>query len=543
MEPFRKYIPVISILFLISCIKNDLPYPYIEGKILDVEVEGQTRIEISNTNTVTIEVNDSVDIRKLRINKMLITEEATVDPNEKSCIDYINFPKNGFASLEELPYSANTKVDFRSPFSLVLETYQSYPWKIIVNQPIGRTVEMSGQVGEPFVDELNKTIIVYVSKDHLLNNITVNKLKLGLAESVIRPDFASVTDFSRSKEFTVYNYPNDPEPEGETWTIAVLHTETVVQTKSASAWAKKAYLTGEAQTGTDETPTFAYRMEGESNWTTVPSSQINIQGGTFTTEITGLQAGRRYLYKAVLGSSSGDEKSFTTETEQPIANLNFDDWYKDGKTWYPNKNLTTDYLWDSGNKGTNTLGEKNPTSPETTDVVKGTAARLASTSVMGVFAAGSIYTGYFSKVVGLGAELMFGRPYTVRPTEMSGYYKYTSGIIDKSKDPYKSLQGTQDSCHIYIALFKWDNPFLVSTADNKFIDMTPKNPNLIGFGEFKSPESTTAYKKITIPVTYYDKTTQPTHILIVGSASKYGDYFTGSSSSVLFMDEFELGFD
>lgn len=543
MATFRKYIPAVFILFLISCIKNDLPYPYIEGKILDMEVEGQTRIEISNTNTVTIQVNDSVDIRKLRINKMVITEDATVAPDEKACIDYINFPRSGFGSLNELPYSANTKVDFRKPFALVVETYQSYPWKVIVSQPVERTIEMSGQVGEPFIDELNKTVIVYISKDQPLNNIAISKLKLGLAESVVLPDFSTITDFSRSKEFTVYNYPKDENPEGEIWTIAVLYTENVVQTKSASAWAKKAYLTGEAQTGTADTPTFSYRMEGENDWITVPSGQINIQGGTFTTELTGLEPGKKYRYKAVLGSNSGEEKSFTTETEQPIINLNFDDWYKDGKTWYPDKNLTTDYWWDSGNKGTNTLGEKNPTSPETTDVVKGTAARLASTSVMGVFAAGSIYTGYFSKVVGLGAELMFGRPYTVRPSEMSGYYKYTSGIIDKSKDPYKSLQGTQDSCHIYIALFKWDSPFLISTADNRFIDLTPKNPTLIGLGEFKSRETTTAYKKITIPITYYQKTTQPTHILIVGSASKYGDYFTGSTSSVLLMDEFELGFD
>ena len=36
---------------------------------------------------------------------------------------------------------------------------------------------------------------------------------------------------------------------------------------------------------------------------------------------------------------------------------------------------------------------------------------------------------------------------------------------------------------------------------------------------------------------------KPTYILIVASASKYGDYFTGSTSSVLLLDEFELLFD
>lgn len=47
---------------------------------------------------------------------------------------------------------------------------------------------------------------------------------------------------------------------------------------------------------------------------------------------------------------------------------------------------------------------------------------------------------------------------------------------------------------------------------------------------------------IEIPFEYKDiaKTKRPTHIVIVASASKFGDYFCGSSKSVMYLDDFEL---
>ena len=35
----------------------------------------------------------------------------------------------------------------------------------------------------------------------------------------------------------------------------------------------------------------------------------------------------------------------------------------------------------------------------------------------------------------------------------------------------------------------------------------------------------------------------PKYIIIVASACKFGDYFTGSSNSLLYLDEFKLDFD
>ena len=51
------------------------------------------------------------------------------------------------------------------------------------------------------------------------------------------------------------------------------------------------------------------------------------------------------------------------------------------------------------------------------------------------------------------------------------------------------------------------------------------------------------YKQFKINLTYRDYFTRPKYILIVASASKYGDYFTGSTSSVMYLDECELVFE
>ena len=55
-----------------------------------------------------------------------------------------------------------------------------------------------------------------------------------------------------------------------------------------------------------------------------------------------------------------------------------------------------------------------------------------------------------------------------------------------------------------------------------------------------SPESMSDYEKFTIDIKYRSLTRKPTYVLVVCSSSKYGDYFTGSTSSVLYLDEFEF---
>ena len=161
-------------------------------------------------------------------------------------------------------------------------------------------------------------------------------------------------------------------------------------------------------------------------------------------------------------------------------------------------------------------------------------------------AAGSLFTGKFIKatIIPLGANLEFGRPYTSRPLQLKGYYKYNPGLVTHTKKDFIH-NGDRDSCSIYIALTTWNEPFQVSTGDNKFVNFNDNS--IIAYGELNkaemSPESMSDYKSFTINLRYRNLEVKPQYILIVCSSSKYGDYFTGSTDSKLLVDELELIYD
>ena len=132
------------------------------------------------------------------------------------CIDYENFPTIGFSSLDSLPQSADTRVDFTSPVSVLLQTYQEYPWTITVNQTINRTVVISNQIGDPVIDVANKQVVVYVAKNQPLDQIEVTEMKLGGSVGVVVPDPTTITDFSRPQTFEVTRFGVT-----ETWKVTV----------------------------------------------------------------------------------------------------------------------------------------------------------------------------------------------------------------------------------------------------------------------------------------------------------------------------------
>ena len=234
--------------------------------------------------------------------------------------------------------------------------------------------------------------------------------------------------------------------------------------------------------------------------------------------------------------------SFTTQAADQLPNFNFDSWCKDGKEWYANADLGENYFWDSGNKGANTLSELNPTFPEETFVVSGKAARLQSKYVVIAFAGGNIYSGSFGAVSGLGASINFGRQYTCRPTALHGWYSYAPKEINRTKAPYDNLKGTMDVAKIYVALTDWSAPFVVNTNTGTFFDVN--DPSVIAYGELEDGTGTNGkYREFTINLEYRDLERIPTHVLVVATASKYADYFTGGEGSLMYIDEFEFLFE
>lgn len=321
-----------------------------------------------------------------------------------------------------------------------------------------------------------------------------------------------------------------------------------VRAENPIVWAKFATLKGNSVDL--DNLSFEIRKKDAIESEKITDVSIDAVTGNFTALKTGLETNTDYQYRAISGENESDWYDFTTEDAPTVVNLNFDKWCKDNKSWMPNAEGAST-IWDSGNKGTNTdpFGTHNPTSKEETFcAISGSgknAVRMQADVVFGNFAAGNIYTGNFVKAVlnPTGAQLNFGIPYKGKPTKLKGFYHYTPGVINNGNK--NDMSGKTDIAQIYLALFKWDKAFAVNTATSTFVDLNPKtNPNLIALGMFETSEASpeNEYQKLDIDIKYYSND-EPTYILIVASASKYGDYFTGSTESILYIDEFELGFD
>ncbi len=102
------------------------------------------------------------------------------------------------------------------------------------------------------------------------------------------------------------------------------------------------------------------------------------------------------------------------------------------------------------------------------------------------------------------------------------------------------MAGKTDLGQRQIMLTDWAEPFLINTSESIFVDIN--DSHILAYGTIDLSE-TSGYEEFTINVDYRDKTKTPTHIVIVASASKYGDYFTGGVGSTLYLDEFELVYD
>lgn len=312
-------------------------------------------------------------------------------------------------------------------------------------------------------------------------------------------------------------------------------------------WAKFATLRGTTADVVGQK--FMLRKVGEDDYKPITDVKVNTATGDVTALVTNLEAGTKYEYYLVSGEGDPLNQSapiqFETDDAPTVPNLKLNDWIQNGKSWFPNKDLSDHYFWDSGNIGANTLSSVNPTAPEESIVIDGKAAKLESKTVVGVFAAGSIYSGKFSKVVGTsGAELLFGREYKGRPTKLSGYYRYIPKTVDNGGHE-ELTKGSMDKCSIYIALCDWPSQFIVNTANNKFVDFN--SSSIIAYGELSDEQASQtnmpAYERFEIDIKYRDTNRKPTYILIVASSSKYGDYFTGGEGSTLYLDELELSFD
>lgn len=534
---------------LTSCaIENDIPYPIIEASIESMTVEGQrgadqntfTAATINKSaRTVTLYVNDGVDISRLQILSLKTTTGAELvvdDPNV--CEDYSKFPTSGFASLDSIPLSSNTRVNFSQPVTFTLRTYQDYQWKVTVNQIIQRDIDVEN-MRSYVIDADTRTVIIYVDPTTDLTNLTVKKLNLGGEYGRVTPDPTLQKDYSKPSTFNVscsweeYSYE---------WTVYVYPDSNESGSGSAEAFAMttRATVTGNVQSG--KTPTVEYRKESETSWSTVPPANVSTSGNTFSATLTGLSASTTYKYRISVDGSAGSEQTFTTAAATPLENGTMEEWSQDGKQWNPWA-AGNDAFWGTGNPGAAAfIG--NLTTP-TDESVKGQAALLETKNAIIKLGAGNIFTGDFA-LDGLNGLLHFGRPFSAFPSSLRLNYKYTSATINMIGDnvgDLASLKGQPDMFQIYIALSDRSEPYEIRNDPKNRQLFDPEDDGIIAYGEYTSSETVSTYKQLEIPLEYRATNRTPKYIIVVASSSKYGDYYIGGVGSKLWLDEMELVYE
>ncbi len=536
-----------------GCINNDIPLPEVELQIMAVEGNGFSVSSIDlAARTVNISLDEKTDIRNVEITRIAATEGATLS-------------------------SAEGIYDMRTPLYINLSLYQDYLWQIVATQKIEMKLEVEGQIGSARFDTDNCIVEVDVSDKTDLSRLKINALKLGAEEiTTYSPTLEELsgTDFSsiRYVEVTCHGRM-------ERWILHAIPTQLKVELSAADAWTRVMWLYGTGIAG--EVMGFEYRKAGTEAWTRLSSddaaSGITTSGGSFTARVK-VEPLTTYEVRAFCGEDISATVTRTTEEERQLPNAGLELWSQPKAPFLPyasdDAGNPIEPFWGSGNNGSTVLGESYNLTTPVTDLPPGVSgkysAQLDSRYVVMKLAAGNLFIGEFAGIRSLSHGIVnFGRPFTLRPTALRLWMKYTCGKIDNDKDIAKipageNIQvGDYDQGSIFIALGTWtkeeyggrDNsndgkpfgtdqcPVSIDTRDTKTF-FNPQGKDVVGYGGRIFTESVEVWTQITIPIDYHGITNRvPTHIILACSASRWGDYFTGSRNSTMWVDEIELLYD
>ena len=526
-------------IFTVACIQNDLSYPRILAQFTKLEVKGGLETVIdAGERTVSIVVNEEVELDSLVVDK--------VELNEKAYFTAGSFPQ---------------VLDLSEPMEVMLSMYQDYDWTLTASQPVERYFRCTNQIGNAEFDVPSRVVRVYVSQSQRLDRLEVLDMKLErvgsvvettsavelvnsqtgeLAEVVRECEFPMVLDCDVKRTFNV-SFQGNVIP----WTLYAVPVEVAAEVKGVDARCYYAEVLAVYGGGEASVPVFEYKKADSEEWVLIPEENVTIDGINISAMITGLQPETEYCVRLTVDDEVLPDKSFCTCRPYQLYNIGFDEWYLEGKIWYPYAKGTSPNVWDSANPGAATyIGSS--TQPSEDVAVSGDgkmAAQMESKNAVIAFAAGNLYIGKFGRINGIGAILDWGVEFSDKPMGLKGYYKYSPVMISHAKAPYLDLIGTAlDKCQIQIFLTDWDEPFTVNTLAGQFVDLQ-NDPNIIAYGKLESDETVAEYREFYIPLEYRDKTRTPKYIVISCCASYLGDYFTGGEGSKLLVDEFELVYD
>ena len=575
---------------LASCIKNDLPKPTVDLFIasLDIEGAGGDIVLDRSTYTATIPLAEETNIEAVQFKSITFGADVVTNISYEADNSKIVVSKD----------LNNRIVNMSEPEYITLSYFQTYEWKIVATQTINRIWAVDGQIGSTEWDTEGHRAIVKRRQDYPLNEVKTTDLRFGPRPTYNYPEISDMpTDFDnaeRTRTITVAAHNRST-----IWELVIVPTEVALDFEYVSAganviWIKAANIDG-------ATISFAYRKRGSEEWIKVKDEWYakdlhtpynRYEEGFVKAVVRGLEQNTEYEVIGYADEKQSDIKIVATSAHYQLPNSDMEQWGKftndqnllptgeAGPCWYPFSSVT-DMFWATGNPGGTSLGEKynltypvyksaNPANVPA-DSTGEVSAFMGSQSVLNMkFAAGNLFVGHYGETLGTNAKIYFGRPINenVKPVALRFKVKYARGGINWitinnkyqaastgveyhiGSKQIKIVGGQPDVAKVFLCLTDWTEPHCVNSADEKTFFDPRTAAGVFGLGYFDSDttpelvvEKTDEWHTMTIPIEYSNPEIVPSVLLLTFTCSGYGDYFTGSDASWMYVDDIELLYD
>ena len=584
----RLAITLIAAVALTSCIKNDLPKPVVDLFIASLDVEGVSGDIVldRSTYTATIPLAEETNIEAVQFKTITFGTDVITNVNYEADNSKIVVSKD-----------LNGKVvNMSQPEYIDLTYFQSYTWKIVATQTINRIWTVDGQIGATEWDVEGHRAIVKRRDDYALNNVKTTELRFGPRSAFDYPQLEDVpTDFdneNHTRTLSVTTYGRN-----SVWELIVVPTKPSLTFSHVAAGGKVIWIKAVAIEGSNIE--LVYRKKGTDEWTKVKpewyatdaSNPYNrFEQGYVKAVVRGLESGVEYEVSGYTDGKLSEEapRVVTTAPLYQMPNSQMEEWGKfvndqnklpsgeAGPCWYPFAS-PENMFWATGNPGGTSLGEAyNLTYPVyksanadnvPSDSTGEVAAYMGSQNVLNMkFAAGNLFVGHYGRTLGTNATVYFGRPVSenVKPVALRFKVKYSRGGINyiNSKSASTGTEyhigskqirivgGEPDVAKVFICLTEWSEAHCVDSADEKTFFDPRYAEGVFGLGYFDSnanpemvAEETKEWHTMTLPIEYTNPEIVASRLVLTFTCSGYGDYFTGSDSSWMFVDDIELLYD
>ena len=463
--------------------------------------------------------------------------EATVDESVEEYDDTIIFSPDpvvlgdGFDMTEmQLSTTASRKYNVTSLAAIktMNVTIDGVEYNLLAEAPAGITVAK--------IDDMTYTVTVANS---FFNGVTGGKQSL----SFYIEDVDGGTLKDKAIEYNVQGITPLSAEDYSLWFGTATFKANVVNTAASSV-------------------KIAYSTDGTS-WTEVAA--VVAGDGIYKADIADFACAKNYSYKLIVdGVEYGKSLQLATSAGAQIPNGDMERWHK--STWWLPYGQSDAPFWLTGNEGGNMAGAilTQPSDSEDDDKDKekefaanddirpgSTGSRYAylksqKATVMGIgkFAAGNLFTGTFA-MNGLDGIVTFGRDFafTAKPKSMSFWMKNNEGTINEGS------HATGTDKYTAMILITDGTTYAVNTKDeNTFIQITKDGmeslDGVIGYGFLTGTDSRSEWTEETIEITYREdmKNVKPKKIVVSFTPSGYGDYFCGSTSSWMYVDDIVLNY-